>query len=102
MRLQLGDAAGRASAAWAELQADSKQDSSSLFLGERFRGGLGVYQLLFIHELKGNYTYFGDNYDIYTNLVQIIGYACKMKDSSDLLEVGFRWIIMEEGCFILN
>ena len=79
-----------------------REDSSSLILGGQVGGGLGVYQLLFIHELKGNYTYFGDNYDIYTNLVQIIGYACKMKDSSDLLEVGFRWIIMEEGCFILN
>ena len=56
MRLQLGDAAGRASAAWAELQADSNQDSSSLFLGGRIGGGLGVYQLLFIHELEDNHA----------------------------------------------
>ena len=51
------DAAGRAPAAWAERQADSKQDSSSLFLGGRIGGGLGVYQLLFIHHLKDKHAY---------------------------------------------
>ena len=55
--LQLGDAAGRASTAWAERHADFKQDSSSLFLGGRIGGGLGVYQLLFIHHLKDNHAY---------------------------------------------
>ena len=57
MGLQLGDAAGRASAAWAEWQADSKQDSSSLFQGGRIGDILGVYQLLFIYELKDNHAY---------------------------------------------
>ena len=62
MGLQLGDAAGRASAAWAEWQADSKQDSSSLFLGGRIGDILGVYQLLFIYELRDKYVHYGDNY----------------------------------------
>ena len=63
MGLQLGDAAGRASAAWAERQADSKQDSSSLFLGGRIGDILGVYQLLFIYELRDKYVHYGDNYN---------------------------------------
>ena len=63
MGLQLGDAAGRASAAWAEWQADSKQDSSSLFLGGRIGDELEVYQLLFIYELRDKYSYYGDNYN---------------------------------------
>ena len=57
MGLQLGDAAGMASAAWVERQADSKHDSSSLLLGGKIGGGLGVYQLLFIHELEDNHAY---------------------------------------------
>ena len=36
-------AAGRAAAAWAEWLADSKQDSSSLFLGGRIGDGFGVF-----------------------------------------------------------
>ena len=63
MGLQLGDAAGRASAAWAEWQADSKQDSSSLFQGGRIEDILGVYQLLFIYELRDKYVHYGDNYN---------------------------------------
>ena len=62
--LQLGVAAGRAAAAWTDWQADSEHDSSSLFLGGRIEDGVGVFYLSFIHELRDNYTYFGDNYNM--------------------------------------
>ena len=63
MGLQLGDAAGMAPAAWAERQADSKHDSSSLLLGGQIGGGLGVYQLSFIYKLRDKNVYYGDNYN---------------------------------------
>ena len=55
------------------------------------------FKLSFIHVLRDNYTYFGDNSYIYTYIVYIIGYTLKMEASSDLLGVGFRWITTKQG-----